>query len=75
VVRLDEKSERLRLESKMISTVSLCDACVPSAQWLGLSSPIKKIRESGLWIVNELYKEPLSDDDFERLRAIASRSL
>jgi len=75
VVRLDEKSERLRLESKMISTVSLCDACVPSAQWLGLSSRIKKIRESGLWIVNELYKEPLSDDDFERLRAIASRSL
>ena len=67
VVRLDEKAERLRIESKMISTVSLCDACTPSAQWLGLSSPIKKIRESGLWIVNELYKEPLSVDDLERL--------
>jgi len=46
VVRLDEKSERLRLESKMISTVSLCDACVPSAQWLGLSSPIKKFAKA-----------------------------
>jgi hypothetical protein len=51
----------------MISTVSLCDTCAPSAQWLGLSSPIKKIRESGLWIVNELYKEPLSVDDLEQL--------
>ena len=26
------------------------------------SSPIDKIRKSGLWLVNELYKEPLSAD-------------
>lgn len=67
VVRVDEKTERLRLESKMISTVSLDDACPPSAQWLGLFSPKKKIRESGLWLVNELYKDPLSFGDLERL--------
>src|SRR5262245_23125074 len=30
VVRFDDKGERLKLESKMISTVSLCDACPPS---------------------------------------------
>jgi hypothetical protein len=27
----------------------------------------QKICESGLWIVNELYKEPLSVDDLEQL--------
>jgi hypothetical protein len=67
VVRVDGKEERLRLESKLISTVSLCDACSPSLQWLGLSSPKKKIRDSGLWVVNELYKEPLFIQDLERL--------
>jgi hypothetical protein len=67
VVRVDEKLERLRLESGMISTVSLCDVCLPSAQWLGFSSPKEKIRENGLWLVYELYKQPLSVQDLERL--------
>jgi uncharacterized repeat protein (TIGR03803 family) len=63
VVQIDEKVERMRLESRMISTVSLCNECKPSPQWLGLASPKEKIRESGLWLVNELYKEPLSLED------------
>ncbi len=67
VIRAEDKAERLHLESKMISTVSLCDDCMPSAQWLGLFSPKVKIRESGLWLVNELYKEPLTTADVERL--------
>jgi len=71
VVRFDEKANRLSIESKLISTVSLDDGCSPSAQWLGLSSPKKKIRESGLWLVNELYKEPLSFGDLERLAECA----
>lgn len=70
VICVDDKSERLRLESKMISTVSLCDACMPSAQWLGLFSPKAKIRESGLLLVNELYKEPLTMADVERLTRV-----
>jgi hypothetical protein len=61
------KEDRLYLESKIVSTVSLCNDCNPSSSWLGLSSPKHKIRESGLWQVNELYKEPLSDDDLRRL--------
>lgn len=68
VFRVDEKARRLELESKIISTVSLCDGCQPSPQWLGLSSPKDKIRTSGLWLVNELYKEPLSSTDLEALR-------
>jgi hypothetical protein len=73
VFRVDDKVERLMLESKMISTVSLCDACPPSAQWLGQFSPKRKIRESGLWLVNELYKVTLSLRDLERLPAVLSR--
>ena len=70
VFRVDEKAERLLWESKIISTVSLCDECGPSATWLGLHSPKKKIRESGLWLVNELYKHPLSESDYEALERI-----
>ena len=70
VFRVDDKSERLTLESKIISTVSRCELCRPSDGWLGLHSPKDRIRESGLWLVNELYKEPLSAADVERLRMI-----
>jgi hypothetical protein len=63
VFEVKEKEKRLGLESRIISTVSLCDECLPSKNWLGLSSPKEKIRDSGLWLVNELYKEPLSDSD------------
>lgn len=68
IVQIDDKEERLDLESKIISTISLCKECRPSPDWLGLYSPKDKIREGGLWLVNELYKKPLSEDDFDRLR-------
>lgn len=69
VLRVDDKTERLTLESRLISTVSRCDACRPSANWLGLHSPKTKIRASGLWLVNELWKEPLSPADLARVGA------
>ncbi len=68
VFPVEEKEDRLRLESRMISTVSLCEECSPSADWLGSFSPKQKIRESGLWQVNELYKKPLSASDAEEVR-------
>ena len=67
VFEVKEKERRLGLESKMISTISLCDECLPSRDWLGRFSPKDKIRDNGLWLVNELYKEPLSDSDMEWL--------
>ncbi|NQU98695.1 hypothetical protein HQ533_04465 [Candidatus Woesearchaeota archaeon] len=70
VFPVDDKEKRLKLESKIISTVSLCDECEPSKNWLGLFSPKEKIRESGLWLVNELYKEPLSDIELDELKRI-----
>lgn len=63
-----DKDRRLDLESKLISTVSLCDNCGPSATWLGRHSPKSKISLSGLWQVNELCKTPLSADELQEFR-------
>lgn len=68
--RVDDKNARMRWESRIISTVSWCEACGPSAGWLGLHSPTARIRESGLWIVNELYKDPLAEADLEKLQCL-----
>ncbi|WP_342439135.1 hypothetical protein NSS79_09365 [Paenibacillus sp. FSL L8-0436] len=74
VLAIEDKQERLSLESRLISTLSLCDECAPSVQWLGMSSPHEKLRRSGLWQVNELYKEPLNNQDFDRIEVLASES-
>lgn len=73
LIREDEKEARLTLESRLVSTVSLCQECQPSEHWLGRHSPKKKIRESGLWQVNELYKDPLTVPQIKALAASASR--
>ena len=70
VFRVEDKADRLHLESKVISTVSSCSECGPSDRWLGLRSPKEKIRRSGLWLVNELDKEPLAHLDVQRLAAL-----
>lgn len=64
VIPVALKSQRLLLESRMISTVAACPNCNPSPGWLGLSSPVAKIRDNGLWQVNELFKEPFSEEEF-----------
>jgi len=67
VFRVDAKEERLEWEQKIISTLSWCEECRPSHNWLGMHSPKQKIRESGLWLVNGLHKEPLSKKELEIL--------
>ena len=64
VFKVEYKDKRKDLESKLISTVSLYNECNSSREWLGKYSPKEKIKLSGLWQVDELYKEPLSENDF-----------
>lgn len=71
VVAAPSKDQRLRLESRMISTISRCLICRPSPEWLGHCSPTRKIRESGLWLVNELYKEPMDEFDLHELQRLS----
>ncbi len=70
VFAVESKRERLEWEQKIISTVSCCKICRPCSNWLGLHSPKDKIRESGLWLVNGLYKEPFSYKELETLKRI-----
>jgi hypothetical protein len=74
VFEVSDKTARLNLESRIISTISKCEECKPSSTWLGLYSPKAKIRESGLWLVNELYKEPLREVDFESLKTYLGKT-
>lgn len=67
IIPVEEKDERLELESRLISTVSLCETCNKSNDWLGNYSPKKKIARSGLWLVNELYKIPFDEEDAYKL--------
>ncbi|MFA5061083.1 MAG: hypothetical protein WC494_02095 [Candidatus Pacearchaeota archaeon] len=70
VFQIDDKDKRLNLESKIISTISLCEECKPFENWLGNFSPKEKIRKSGLWLVNELWKTPLNGEDIAELKQI-----
>lgn len=64
-VELMDKSERLSIEAKLISTISNCTECKPSDKWLGQHSTKEKVRESGLWLVNELYKKSFTSDEID----------
>lgn len=69
-IPVSAKAERLDIESRLISTLSKCEQCRPSSTWLGLSSPKEKIRASGLWLVNELYKAPMTPDQMVELTGL-----
>lgn len=44
--------------------MSNCNTCKASKEWLGNFSTREKIRKSGLWQVNELYKQGFSKEEF-----------
>ncbi len=57
------KEDRMYYESRLIGSVSRCTECVSTPNWLGNFSPVKKIRENGLWQVMELHSIPLSEEE------------
>ena len=63
----DGDTIKVLVDKDIASTVSLCSECKASSNWLGLSSPILKVRQSGLWQVNELYKTPLNEADLDAI--------
>lgn len=68
VVEIKNTEQRMIFEEKIISTISLCDKCKPSKKWLGNYSPKVKIKESGLWLEQGLYREPLDSNDIKKLK-------
>jgi len=68
VFQVDTKEQRLFWESKIVSTLAKSKELTPSKNWLGNYSTKEKIRQSGLWQVNELYNEELTETEFEQLK-------
>lgn len=69
-VILEGQKERMGstgLESSMISTVANCRDCTPSKGWLGNYSPNRKIRESGLWLVQHLRSAEVDESGMKML--------
>jgi Fe-S cluster biosynthesis and repair protein YggX len=68
IIEEKSKDKRVELESKIISTVSHCIECKSSNLWLGNSSPVDKIKKSGLWLVQGLYRTPLNKEELNWLK-------
>ena len=73
IIKEKSKSKRLNLESKIISTISLCQKCNSSNLWLGNFSPINKIKESGLWQVQGLYKTSLNTEELMEIKYLTEK--
>jgi len=69
IIEEKSKDKRVELESKIISTVSRCIECKSSNLWLGNLSPVDRIKESGLWLVQGLYRTPLNREELNWLKS------
>jgi hypothetical protein len=61
IIEIPTKDERLCLEKQLIGTISFCEECKPSENWLGNYSPEERIRRSGLWQVQGLKADPINE--------------
>ncbi len=68
------KEDRRRIEANLIGTVSNCLDCRPSENWLGLSSPVRTIRESGMWQVQGIGRPSTPDWSVSVLDELAGES-
>ena len=70
---IDSKENRLFWESKIVSTLAKATGIKPSSNWLGNYSPKDKIKISGLWQVNELYNDSLTELEFDKLKNLLTQ--
>lgn len=63
-------NQRIFWETKIISTLAQSTDTKPSSLWLGNYSPKEKIRNHGLWQVNQLHSEILTTQEFALLEDI-----
>lgn len=70
IFQVESKPERLFWESKIVSTLAKSNELQPSQGWLGNFSPKDKIRKCGLWQVNELFNDEMTEEEFNTLESI-----
>ena len=69
VFQVDNKEDRLFWESKIIATIAQ-SGIRPTSNWLGNYSPKSKIKQYGLWQIQQLMNPPLTLNEFEKLKDI-----
>lgn len=69
-VQINEKSERLRFEEGIISTLNQSDSFISSVNWLGLDNTKEEIVNSGLWNVQGLKGNLLTQNDINYLKEL-----
>jgi hypothetical protein len=69
VIRVDQKSDRLRYEKQLISTLVQCEECRGSLRWLGQWHPNLHIVTAGLWNIQGQKGNPVSSAEIEAIVA------
>ena len=69
VIPAETKQERLYWEGGIIATLVCSPRFRPSENWLGRFATHSAIRESAMWLVQNLNGQVLSDDEVESLMA------
>ncbi len=70
--QVDTKEDRLFWESKIASTLAQANNMLPTLDWLGNSSPKAKIKKYGLWQVNELNNDCLTELELLQLKDLVA---
>jgi hypothetical protein len=73
-VRVDDASERLRIEAGLIALLAQHPLAPPSPTWLGRWAFAPAILRSGLWNTQKVDSVPLDEEGFRRLRSLAAES-
>ena len=60
---LDTVENRMDIKQKMIATLAQSNDFVSSENWMGRCSPTPEVQNCGLWLVNFINGEILSDDE------------
>jgi hypothetical protein len=69
-VSIDSQEMRMGakgLERALIGTLASCTECKPSLGWLGIHSPEKRIRKSGLWLVQHLGNSAMTQEEIHTI--------
>src|SRR5690625_3152045 len=67
LIEVNDKAYRLYLEMAIIATIAQGES-TPSPNWLGNDSPVEKIRDYGLWQVQGLKRDQITDNDLDYIK-------
>lgn len=73
VFSVEDKKERLRLETGIIASLAQDGDFKSSINWFGHFSPEQAIRNSGLWLKQHLTGNILLENEYIRLKEIVGK--